>query len=82
VIVLPVVKLGVTPLPVTILGDILPLYSILPAPLTLIPTEKKVAVPDPPVPAGKVIAATGEVLCADATVHPGELVERTTATLA
>lgn len=44
------------------------------------PMEKNVAVPEPPVPAGKVIAPTGEVEAAEEAVQP--LVVRATATRA
>jgi hypothetical protein len=68
-------KLGVTPLPQTMFGVTLPLHKIggLELDVTLaLPVEKYDAVPLPPVPAGKLIAATGETLLA-VTVQPPDV---------
>lgn len=50
---------GVTPEPQTMLGVTVPDHRIGVAPPPDLPVEKNDAVPDPPVPAGKLIAATG-----------------------
>jgi hypothetical protein len=52
VIVVAVERLGVTPLPVTILGVIVPLHKIAVAPPPDLPVEKCDAVPEPLVPPG------------------------------
>lgn len=70
---------GVMPLPVTMFGVIAPEYNNTPAPELRVPTPKCVAVPDPPVPAGKVMAATGATALFE-TAHPPEVL--TTATRA
>ena len=50
---------GVTPEPVTMFGVTVPDHRIGDAPPPDLPVEKYDAVPEPPVPAGKLIAATG-----------------------
>ena len=73
VIVLAVVSCGVTPLPVTIAGVTVPLHKIACTPVGGVAfdfdVDQKLAVPDPPVPAGKLIAATG-VIVPVVSVHP------------
>ena len=68
-----VVRRGVTPLPVTILGVTVPLHKIACAPVGGVAfdleVEKNEAVPAPPVPAGKSIFATG-VIVPVVSVHP------------
>lgn len=59
-----VVNCGVTPLPVTMFGVTVPDQSsgeVVPPDL---PVEKCVAVPEPPVPAGKLIVAAGDTVLA------------------
>ena len=63
------VKLGVIPFPVAMLGVIVPFRSKTPAPLLAVPMPKWVAVPLPPVPAGKLIVDVGLTLL-PVTVHP------------
>jgi hypothetical protein len=77
VIAVAVVRMGVTPFPVTMFGVTVPLYQSTPAPVCAEPTPKYVTVPEPPVPAGKEISAAGLTLFA-VTVHPPEV--RATAT--
>ena len=55
-----VVRIGVTPLPHTMLGVTVPDICIAAAPPPGRPTQKKEAVPEPPVPAGKETLAWGE----------------------
>jgi len=70
-----VVRRGVTPFPVTIFGDTVPDHKITWAPVGGVALEaavaKKVTVPEPPVPAGKSILATGVTVPAD-SAHPPE----------
>lgn len=58
--VVPVVNCGVTPEPVTIDGETVPRFSTAEAPPPVLPVVKYEAVPDPPVPAGNEMVATGE----------------------
>lgn len=67
---MPVVNLGVIPLPVTILGVIVPDHRIAVAPPPVLPVEKCVAVPEPPVPAGKSMLAAGLTLPPDDALQP------------
>lgn len=67
-----VVILGVMPDPNVIEGVTEPDQSIALAPPPLFPVQKNVAVPEPPVPAGKSIFATGETL-PPVTVHPPDV---------
>ena len=71
-IVVAVVSTGVTPDPVTMLGVTVPLHRIGVAPPPVLPVEKFVTVPEPPVPAGKVMLETGEQLAGPVptTVQP------------
>src|SRR5215207_7990354 len=69
VIVLAVVRRGVTPLPTVILGVTVPEWKMSVAPPPVLPVLKCVTVPLPPVPAGKSMLATGLTLLA-VTVHP------------
>jgi hypothetical protein len=71
VIVVAVVKRGVTPFDTTMFGVTVPLYRILPVPEPVsVPTAKCVSVSDPPVACGKSMFATGLELCELAAVHP------------
>jgi hypothetical protein len=77
VIAVAVVNTGVTPEPVTMFGVTVPEYRSLPVPLTAVPTPKWVTVPEPPVPAGKLIFDTGLTLLPD-TVQPPEVLATAT----
>jgi hypothetical protein len=70
VIVLAVVSRGVMPSPLTIDGVIVPDQSIAAAPPPVLPVEKYVAVPLPPVPVAKSMFAAGETLPPDAADQP------------
>ena len=63
---------GVTPLPVTMLGVTVPIQSSVCVPVGGEAFENEVdqfvTVPEPPVPAGKFIAATGDVLAGPVAV--------------
>ena len=72
VIVDEVVKRGVTPFPVTMFGVTVPLQRIAVAPPPVLPVEKYVTVPEPPVPAGKSMLATGETE-PELSAHPPEV---------
>lgn len=61
-IVVAVVRTGVMPEPVLIFGVTVPDHRIAVAPPPVFPVEKFVTVPEPPVPAGKLIFETGEQL--------------------
>ena len=76
---LPVVKIGVTPLLTVIFGVIVPEYSNTPAPEEAVPIPKYVSVSEPPVAAGNEIFATGDTLVV-VTVQPPDV--RATATRA
>jgi hypothetical protein len=60
VIVVAVERRGVTPEPVTIFGVTVPLHRMGAVPPPVLHVEKYVTVPDPPVPAGKSMLATGD----------------------
>lgn len=79
--VLAVVNLGVTPLPVLMDGDTVPLHKIACAPVgtaaVAFAVAKKVTMPVPPVPAVKSMFATGVTVPLD-SAHP--VVERATLT--
>ena len=64
-----VVRRGVIPSPVTMDGLTVPQNNIAAAPPPVLPKLKYVTVPDPPVPAGKSIFASGET-DPDVTVNP------------
>jgi len=70
---------GVTPLPVTMFGVTVPIHNSVCVPVggdaLENDVEKFVTVPEPPVPAGKLIAATGDVLAGPVavTVQPPEV---------
>lgn len=65
-----VVRVGVTPLPQTMLGAIGPLQRMFVAPLDATPIEANVAVPEPPVPEGKTMFACGEEEPVEDVVQP------------
>ena len=76
VIVVAVVRVGVTPTPQVMLGVTVPLHRIVCAPVggaaLELDVEKKDAVPEPPVPAGKLMFAAGDILAGlpPVTVQP------------
>lgn len=72
VMVVAVVKRGVTPLPHTMLGVTVPDHRIAADPPPLFPVEKYVAVPDPAVPAAKSMFEAG-LTELPVTVHPPDV---------
>lgn len=68
-IVVAVVRRGVTPLPDEIEGVIVPLCRIAVAPDEATPVEKLVSVPEPPVPAGASMLTEGESAPPDAALQ-------------
>lgn len=68
-----VVRRGVTPLPAAMVGDTAPLHRMGEVPPPDFPVEKKLMVPEPPVPAGKSMFATGLTVPPDAVLHPVDL---------